>query len=1440
MSHALVPFLLKRFAGAALACGALAVSAGAAGLGSPTVNITATVTSASEGDALNLQIVLSQPATNTISVPLFFQGEGTAWQDFYINGANPVQIFAGQSSASVSLIFAEDAHFEGTETFDVYISWVVGNAVLGTQTQQSFTILDNDVLAQPGVQAGPHGSVAPGRVKSKLAASPALVGFDVLDEGDSQTIDLKLKNTTTAPLTITTLRFLNQVGSSADLSLVLGGSTYAGAASLTNYPVSVAVAGGGVLTVPVTFAPEQHGTNEIQLVFEGAYGALTVPVKATSGFAGDPYLHPVIVVDDVLVDYDGDGTASVLLDGSGSHTHEPGRSLVGWQWRENGNLLSSLEVATLPFGMGEHTVELTIVDDNVPAHTLAGSQGFQVVPVDHVPGVLALYYTPRAGQTIFTLLDNVPQNADFAEERETFDVQSQDGAIGGSALTSNAMVRMCGQVEVKAADTWTLTALGGQDRRLFFDGVPVTGPFSPPLGMHSLEVRYAVATLGDLPAQLTVQKSAGSPGLFASSDLSYNAAAEPPVMNSMAATGTTLGGNQIVIAGLGFFPQANVTVHWGAELLTSANFVSWAADRIEFLSPPGPAGTIDVTVESANGHSNALQFTYQSDGPVPINFAQVSQVTLTQPTAAAWGPDQRLYIVTRPGTLHAVTFGDDYSVQDVDVYPGVSGLSNHEAMGLAFNPYDGPSRLKVYIAHTQMLRAGRSLVHGPLALPGPGQPAAGTRLRHAGSRDHAVADVEPRPRHQRDGLRPRRRPVDLGRRQHERRRQASADRRPARVAADRRDRARAHQATRLQRRARLRRDAVGLTNNDQVFGEQVDLAPNAFIDVWASGLRNAFDLCLATNGYLYATDNGPNSGYGFKSTGATTDSGTHAVAIDELLLVERDHYYGHPNRNRGRYEQVQNVYFGTAAASGGGFTQALTTLSSSMNGLVEYRARAFGAQLTGDILTQKYQAQFARVDLGADGKTVLGVTTMNPVSAGLGVETGPGGALLVSYYSGNRLRVYVPSDLAAVGMTPYEITPWRGVTSTFFVIGGKNFGTLANTTVTIGGQVAALTSVSSTRIRGIVPPSPNSSTALVDVSVTSAGTTKLLPKAFRWLYGNPDPGVWETKASMPMPAGEVACGAIAGKLYLVGEGNNKTYAYDVAANTWVTTLATRPFVGHHHASEVVGNKWYLIGGLGAGQGKLQIYDPQTNQWTLGADLPWAGGSVSSAKIGGKIYASGGIVGSTTVDSTASYNPLTDSWTMLAPMAAGKGRNHAAAGSDGQRFYVFGGRGVGSGASNVVANGFDHVQIYNPTTNTWTASFDAGSTIAPMPFGRGGTGKAVWFDGEFYVFGGETLTGLGAKPGNVYDRVDVYNPSTNTWRTETVMPTPRHGVFPILYQGRVYVAGGGVVAGFSLVERARGLPQALSSAARRARGLGARPAAGRTLVRPAGVPAPAAR
>ena len=87
-------------------------------------------------------------------------------------------------------------------------------------------------------------------------------------------------------------------------------------------------------------------------------------------------------------------------------------------------------------------------------------------------------------------------------------------------------------------------------------------------------------------------------------------------------------------------------------------------------------------------------------------------------------------------------------------------------------------------------------------------------------------------------------------------------------------------------------------------------------------------------------------------------------------------------------------------------------------------------------------------------------------------------------------------------------------------------------------------------------------------------------------------------------------------------------------------------------------------------------------------------------------------------------------------------------------------------------------------------------LSPLPQARGGIVNAPYINGEFYVIGGETVNGAGATADKVYKRVDIYNPSTNSWRRGADMLTGKHGIYPIEHAGKIYVPGGGIKSGKS--------------------------------------------
>jgi hypothetical protein len=113
-----------------------------------------------------------------------------------------------------------------------------------------------------------------------------------------------------------------------------------------------------------------------------------------------------------------------------------------------------------------------------------------------------------------------------------------------------------------------------------------------------------------------------------------------------------------------------------------------------------------------------------------------------------------------------------------------------------------------------------------------------------------------------------------------------------------------------------------------------------------------------------------------------------------------------------------------------------------------------------------------------------------------------------------------------------------------------------------------------------------------------------------------------------------------------------------------------------------------------------------------------------------------------------------------------------------KFYVVGGR------RRVLA--LDANEVYDPQTNTWAPQ-------APLPTPRAGIGVAA-VNGELFVFGGETFDPNGGG-GEVHGEVEVFSPATNTWRSLSPMPTPRHGIWASVIGNQIFLPGGGIVSGF---------------------------------------------
>ncbi|MFT7463822.1 MAG: glucose/arabinose dehydrogenase, partial [Pseudohongiellaceae bacterium] len=841
-----------------------------------------------------------------------------------------------------------------------------------------------------------------------LDITPAIHDYSGQVLGTSTVLNLTVSNPGTDTLQLSAIEFSMNLGGGDAFVLDLDGNQYSGDPDLgpghsLTVPASLNLAVGQSVPATLTFSPLVHGDFDLELTLQSDADDFTLFIEGAGGTGSNPFLHVVIEDVGMPVDYDGNGFEDVELDGTLSHTHEPGHNLVSHSWEENAVPIASGVVPTVTFPVGSHAVCLTIVDDNIPADSLTGCISFAVSPVTAVPGILAQYYDTGLTDPE-TLLDGGLGLPTWTEALSTFSLPANT-SVGGSDLNGNVVVRLRGSLELLFSDIYDFAQVGGTNTRLEVDGLPWVGPLLLSAGSHTLEARFAVSNVSQLPLDVLYGIAGGNLVPLPFTMVDHDETLDPPIINTMTTNGSLLGGNTIVIDGFGFFPEGAVTVHWDNQDFTTNDFASIEANSIVLVSPAHAVGNISVTVETPLGTSNAATFTYDSSTPA-IQFGITDVASISRPITGNWGPDGRFYVGMRFGQITALTFDDDYNVVAQDLYTGVSALPNGEILGLTFSPFDDASPVKLYVAHSLLYAQGGDVPMSPYSYDGQVSVLTGPNFDTpvplitglpTSNHDHSVngivfdnngdlfipvgsntnAGVE----HSSFGYLPES-PLSA-----------------AILKAETSKPGFNGAVTYIE-------TLSGTPNNDQLFGDIVDVAPGVDISVYAPGVRNPFEVLLSTTGRLYAFDNGPNNGNGFASTGPITDSGVHANAPDEFLRIEEGRYYGHPNRNRGRNDPRQDIYYPPSTNDiAHTYAAPLTQVSSSTNGLDEYRSTIFQGQLRSQIMGQRWNTFMSRHDLSDDGRELQASTIVSPNTMGLSVRAGPGGALVISDFSLNRVQV---------------------------------------------------------------------------------------------------------------------------------------------------------------------------------------------------------------------------------------------------------------------------------------------------------------------------------------------------------------------------------------------------------------------------------------------------
>ena len=152
---------------------------------------------------------------------------------------------------------------------------------------------------------------------------------------------------------------------------------------------------------------------------------------------------------------------------------------------------------------------------------------------------------------------------------------------------------------------------------------------------------------------------------------------------------------------------------------------------------------------------------------------------------------------------------------------------------------------------------------------------------------------------------------------------------------------------------------------------------------------------------------------------------------------------------------------------------------------------------------------------------------------------------------------------------------------------------------------------------------------------------------------------WTTLSCTGKPDGrhETAFVECRGKFYLIGgRESQKIDQFDPKTCIWRKMNVTTPLI-HHFQPVVLDNKIYMVGAMTGNypteppMTRIQIYDPQADEWTEGATIPEARrrGSAGTVVYKGKIYMACGItLGHTSGTNNwfDEYDPATDTWTVL--------------------------------------------------------------------------------------------------------------------------------------------------------------------------------------------------
>ncbi len=250
-----------------------------------------------------------------------------------------------------------------------------------------------------------------------------------------------------------------------------------------------------------------------------------------------------------------------------------------------------------------------------------------------------------------------------------------------------------------------------------------------------------------------------------------------------------------------------------------------------------------------------------------------------------------------------------------------------------------------------------------------------------------------------------------------------------------------------------------------------------------------------------------------------------------------------------------------------------------------------------------------------------------------------------------------------------------------------------------------------------------------------------LPSNLVQIY-DPATSRWSLGPALPMPIHHTHVAAVDGKIYVLGgeiEGAStgkpevfvsNVWMHDPAVGGWVAR-APMPTARSGGGKAVIDGKIYVAGGRPPGGSAFEVYDPATDKWEKLADLPTQRNHLAMVALGGKIIVAGGRTGpgamAERVDVVEIYDPGTRRWTIGAPLPAPRGGITGAAHAG--CMFVFGGEGESTHVLGLTPNTYG----YDPRADRWTQ-------LPDLPIAVHGLKGSAVIGGQIFLPGGGITLG----------------------------------------------------------------------------------------------------